>query len=92
MRTREHALSRATYDVLEDGNVEVTAKDGTTGIDLITRSFGQIGIDRAHHITARHISRAKLRQQTINAITERARGVFAQLGKGIRGIFGNTKS
>lgn len=31
MRTREHALSRATYDVLEDGNVLVTAKDGTTG-------------------------------------------------------------
>ena len=32
MRTREHALSRATYDVREDGTVEVTAKDGTTGI------------------------------------------------------------
>lgn len=31
MRSREHALSRATYDVLDDGNVLVTAKDGTTG-------------------------------------------------------------
>ena len=32
MRTREHALSRAVYDVRDDGNVEVTAKDGTTGV------------------------------------------------------------
>ncbi len=46
---------------------------------------------RALYLDAR-LEPRKPRQQTINALTERARGVFAQLGKGIRGIFGNTKS
>ena len=32
MRTRRHALSRALYDVRDDGNLDVTAPDGTTGV------------------------------------------------------------
>jgi hypothetical protein len=32
MRRREHPLSHAIYDVREDGTVEVTATDGTSGI------------------------------------------------------------
>lgn len=32
MRTRRHALSRALYDVRPDGNVDVTAPDGSTGV------------------------------------------------------------
>lgn len=32
MRRRQHALSRAMYEVTDDGNVEVTATDGRTGI------------------------------------------------------------
>ena len=31
MRQRKHALSGAIYDVREDGNVEVTSRDGQTG-------------------------------------------------------------
>ena len=31
MRRREHALSRALYDVRDDGNVEVTARSGIVG-------------------------------------------------------------
>ncbi len=31
MRQRQHALSGAIYDVREDGDVDVTARDGTTG-------------------------------------------------------------
>ena len=32
MVQRQHPLSRAMYKVTEDGNVEVTAKDGTVGL------------------------------------------------------------
>jgi hypothetical protein len=32
MRQRRHALSGALYDVLDDGHVRVTARDGTEGI------------------------------------------------------------
>lgn len=32
MVQRQHPLSRAMYRVTEDGNVEVTAKDGTVGL------------------------------------------------------------
>ena len=32
MRRRQHALSRAMYEVTDGGNVEVTAADGTTGM------------------------------------------------------------
>jgi len=32
MRRRWHALSGAIYDVRDDGTVEVTARDGTTGV------------------------------------------------------------
>jgi hypothetical protein len=32
MRTRKHALSHALYDVRSDGNLDVTAADGTSGV------------------------------------------------------------
>jgi hypothetical protein len=32
MRQRQHALSGAMYDVQADGNVSVTAQDGTQGV------------------------------------------------------------
>ncbi len=32
MTRRKHPLSGAEYDVLDDGTVRVTAKDGTTGV------------------------------------------------------------
>ena len=32
MRRRQHPLSKAIYDVRDDGNVEVTAQDGTAGV------------------------------------------------------------
>lgn len=32
MRRRQHALSRAMYEVTDGGNVEVTAIDGATGL------------------------------------------------------------
>jgi hypothetical protein len=32
MRQRRHALSGALYDVRDDGNVEVTSRDGESGI------------------------------------------------------------
>lgn len=32
MRRRQHALSRAMYEVTDGGNVEVTAPDGTSGL------------------------------------------------------------
>jgi hypothetical protein len=32
MRQRQHALSGAMYDVQDDGNVSVTARDGTQGV------------------------------------------------------------
>lgn len=32
MRTIQHPLSGATYDLLEDGTVQVVTKDGATGI------------------------------------------------------------
>jgi len=32
MRQRKHALSGAFYDVLDDGTVSVTSRQGTTGI------------------------------------------------------------
>ena len=32
MRRRQHALSKAIYDVRDDGNVEVTAKTGEVGV------------------------------------------------------------
>jgi hypothetical protein len=31
MRRREHALSGAIYDVRDDGNIDVVARDGTAG-------------------------------------------------------------
>jgi hypothetical protein len=31
MRQRKHALSGAIYDVRDDGNVDVVARDGTAG-------------------------------------------------------------
>ncbi|CAN5818722.1 MAG: hypothetical protein ACR2HP_05785 [Ilumatobacteraceae bacterium] len=31
MRTIQHPLSGATYDLLDDGNVQVVTKDGSTG-------------------------------------------------------------
>ncbi len=31
MRQRRHALSGALYDVRDDGNVDVTSRDGVTG-------------------------------------------------------------
>ena len=32
MRQRRHALSGAIYDVRDDGNLAVTARDGTSGV------------------------------------------------------------
>ena len=32
MRRRQHALSGAIYDVRADGDLDVTARDGTTGV------------------------------------------------------------
>jgi hypothetical protein len=32
MRRRRHALSGAIYEVRDDGNVDVVAKDGTAGV------------------------------------------------------------
>ena len=32
MRLRRHALSGALYDVKDDGNVEVTSRDGESGL------------------------------------------------------------
>lgn len=32
MRTRRHPLSHALYDVRDDGNVDVTSRDGETGV------------------------------------------------------------
>ena len=32
MRRRRHALSKAIYDVRDDGNVEVTSRDGAVGV------------------------------------------------------------
>lgn len=32
MRQRRHALSGALYDVQDDGNVHVTARDGISGV------------------------------------------------------------
>ena len=32
MRRRKHALSGAIYDIRDDGNVDVVARDGTSGV------------------------------------------------------------
>jgi hypothetical protein len=32
MRRRQHALSGAIYEVRDDGNLDVTARDGSTGV------------------------------------------------------------
>lgn len=46
MRERRHALSGALYSVRNDGNLDVTARDGTTGV--FTPSGEWIGGELSH--------------------------------------------
>lgn len=46
MRERRHALSGALYSVRDDGNLDVTARDGTVG--LFTPNGDWIGGELTH--------------------------------------------